>query len=320
VQQQVERMAIADNRGYLNRFYADQTAARSGDVVSGGIANFVYGVSAPTSQPAGAPAGQFNDKWFMSNSLAPSQMNISAGERVVIQSQQGLAQRRSGEPQPQMPAQPPPPQVTGQNAGVAGRSPVVVMPKQPPAKGQSVARSKAKGKLEEYKDTLQAQANQPAAAQRGELLSRDATPDGRFAGSSVVATVQPPPMQPPVPAGLASLDVEIPQIGELYRFTSPRGEATITVRAVSRSFTNALKRLAMAAVIAVAVWLIFKVTPRLAESGSRQSTLGLVLMVTGIVCLLTGILPCAAVIPIVAGLVLRLRGRFNRKHPTAATI
>jgi len=199
------------------------------------------------------------------------------------------------EPQPQAPAQPPPPQVA-QQQGIAGADTQLGLKrgKELPAKAKQAARSKTKMALGQYQEALQAQVAQPKPAE--------------------ARAGQPPASQPAMPSGLASLDVDIPQVGMLYRFTSPRGEATITVRAVSRSFTGTLERLGLAALIAVAVWVIYKAVPLLV---APERTLGLVLVVAGVVSLLAGILPGAGLVLIVAGLIIRRRRRIVRGRPAS---
>jgi hypothetical protein len=90
------------------------------------------------------------------------------------------------------------------------------------------------------------------------------------------------------------------------------------VRAVSQSFTDALMRLGLAAIIAVVVWVICKVVPLLTELARTSSIPGLVLMIAGIVSLLAGILPVAGLALIVAGLILRRRRRVCQDHRVAA--
>jgi hypothetical protein len=172
--------------------------------------------------------------------------------------------------------------------------------------------------LGQYQEALQAQAAQPKPAESAGVPPPQAARSSISLGGSFGTTVQPPATQPAMPSGLASLDLDIPQVGVLYRFTSPRGEATITARAVSQSFTDALERLGLALLIAVVVGLIYKAASLLAESARARSPLGLVLIVVGIISLLAGILPGAGLVLIVVGLAVRMRRRVSQDHQAAA--
>ena len=74
------------------------------------------------------------------------------------------------------------------------------------------------------------------------------------------------PFNDALPQGLASLDVQIPERGTVYRFTTPRGEQQITARAASSRLLEGLGRLGIVAVAAVLLWLGWRITtgPRVA--------------------------------------------------------
>jgi hypothetical protein len=60
-----------------------------------------------------------------------------------------------------------------------------------------------------------------------------------------------------LPGGLASLDVELPKRGTVYRFTTPKGDVEITARAVSRELTERAVQAAIAAgIFLVVLWFV----------------------------------------------------------------
>ena len=105
-----------------------------------------------------------------------------------------------------------------------------------------------------------------------------------------------------VSAGLASLDVQLPERGQLYRFTTPRGDIAITARAVPLDVLSRLTALA-------AVW-----SPSCSSGSSVASrpaalprdseippAFGIALAILGFVGFIGGILPLAGVLLIALG-------------------
>jgi len=66
----------------------------------------------------------------------------------------------------------------------------------------------------------------------------------------------------PRAAGLASLDFQLPDQGDSYYFTTPRGEVELTARLVSGDLLRRLMEIAAVAVAALAVWFIAAVAAR----------------------------------------------------------
>jgi hypothetical protein len=124
-------------------------------------------------------------------------------------------------------------------------------------------------------------------------------------------------VEPQLASGLTSLDVEMPQTGSLYRFTAPRGDATITVRAVSNQSISMAKRLGLTAVVVLLAWALWRFGWPLLERAAAHQKTGLVLAIVGLLSLLTGVLPLAGAVLLVIGLVLRFQGR-ERKQPVTA--
>lgn len=113
-------------------------------------------------------------------------------------------------------------------------------------------------------------------------------------------------------AGLASLDVELPERGRLYRFTTPRGDIAITARSISQGTLARLANLAMLAGLFFVAWLLSRpaVWPfwkQLADS----TAIGILLAILGLASLLLGVLPFAGLAAIVAGLLIATRSRLR---------
>ncbi len=122
-------------------------------------------------------------------------------------------------------------------------------------------------------------------------------------------------------AGLASLDVQLPQRGELYRFTTPRGDLEIRARSVP---VVALQRLAALAGVLAAifvVWLLGRAQARRVWARIFRSPLFVVALIAGgIVSLVVGIFPWAGLVALVSGGVLFVQRRQPRRRPGSATI
>ncbi len=122
-------------------------------------------------------------------------------------------------------------------------------------------------------------------------------------------------------AGLASLDVELPELDrfyQVYHFTTPRGETRISARATSRRLMTDFGRLGTVAVIfAVILGLI-----HLARTGRfvwlTQPAGSTTLICVGLLALVIGILPLFALVALVAGITLKIRGRIARRQLTPA--
>lgn len=109
--------------------------------------------------------------------------------------------------------------------------------------------------------------------------------------------------------GLASLDVDIPIRGQVYFFTTPRGKAEITARAVSRGFLSNLGYLVVALVIVGVAVACYRAMGQKAFTccSSRRSAVAMILL--GLVAVIVGFLPVAGLLAVVVGLILLVRTR-----------
>lgn len=123
--------------------------------------------------------------------------------------------------------------------------------------------------------------------------------------------------QAALPAGLASLDFEIPKRGTLYRFTTPGGDVELSARAAS---VNLIEKLARAVAVLAAAGLIALLGQRAARGvlAWLASPLGWAAMIVlGMVLLVNGFL-MAGVALFVAGVVLAVRRAVHARRPRIA--
>jgi len=123
----------------------------------------------------------------------------------------------------------------------------------------------------------------------------------------------------PAATGLASLDVELPMRGQLYRFTTPGGDVEITAQAASRDTLLYLGQVAAVLAVVLVVWAMVRLARagRLAWLASPGgSTL---LIVLGILGVFVGVLPVLALAAFVAGVVLKVRRASRRRTTQAVT-
>jgi hypothetical protein len=120
----------------------------------------------------------------------------------------------------------------------------------------------------------------------------------------------------PAIAGLASLDVEIPQDGVEFLFTTPRGKVEITARPVSHWVVS---RLWGAGGLLAAVIVLWVLTRPVLLRGYRAvaGTLwfAIALVVVGLASLVLGVLPVAGLIVALIGAGLIARRLVNGRKP-----
>jgi hypothetical protein len=118
--------------------------------------------------------------------------------------------------------------------------------------------------------------------------------------------------------GLASLDFRLPGSDnarwQTLRFTTPRGDVTITARAASTQLVEGLKRLAVVLVALLLLSQIHRLASRrhMSDRGRRTIRIGLILF--GVIGLLLGLLPLAALCALVAGILLGVVESRKRRY------
>jgi autotransporter-associated beta strand protein len=126
---------------------------------------------------------------------------------------------------------------------------------------------------------------------------------------------------PAAPAGLASLDFELPtdpKLYEVYRFTTPRGEAELTARNISARDVSRLSSLAGIAVACLLLWVTFVLIRRGILGWFRHPLGAALLLLAGLAMLFNGVMPVIALAAIVAGFVLLIIGMVERVRRSAA--
>jgi hypothetical protein len=126
---------------------------------------------------------------------------------------------------------------------------------------------------------------------------------------------------PPPVAVLASLDVDLPQRGVEFLFTTPRGEIEITARAVSGSAVDRLQHLLAILATAVALYAAYRVLRRIGPDLLNTMAGSALLVILGGASLCLGLLPLVGVVILVVGLVQLVRlslVRIRRRRAAAA--
>jgi len=121
---------------------------------------------------------------------------------------------------------------------------------------------------------------------------------------------------PTAPAGLASLDFELPtdkNLYELHRFTTPRGEAELTARTISNRTLAKLELLVGIAAASLLVWAGFWLVRRGALAWFHRPAGASLLAIVGLVSLCGGVLPVAGAIAMLTGIGLLVAHFWRRR-------
>jgi hypothetical protein len=103
---------------------------------------------------------------------------------------------------------------------------------------------------------------------------------------------------------------------ETHTFSTPRGDVSITARAVAQDSLATLWRVGILAVVAVVAFVVWRVAPRGRRRPATLVRLSSILLFTGLLGLLLGVLPVAGAL--LMGFALVLRWRARRQAPMAA--
>jgi hypothetical protein len=323
--------AAADNNDLIRDAYGGQQNKRAKNQVA------VLGLNwaeAPPPQAAPQPdqAGRFNTAWFAGNRLE----TVQAGEQAKQADQKGqqrldvsnLTIDTGGALRAQT-AQP-----SFSNVGaVAGGKPKGQAMQQQGQPGQQAQQAPAQQQTAEdvvqrYQQRLEQRAQQDQEVLR---LGRLQVARGGGGGKQIggfeglgsggrdffgVGAEQKP--EAALPAGMASLDVELPRRGTVYRFTTPRGEVEITARAASLPLIEGLERLGAVVGLVIVVLVVRRFVRNRTLSPRGQGLVSTVLIVLGIIGILFGLFPLAGVAAVIVGIVMKVILRRARRRAAAA--
>ena len=124
------------------------------------------------------------------------------------------------------------------------------------------------------------------------------------------------PAAPTAPAGLASLDFELPtdkSLYELHRFTTPRGEAELTARTISNHMLAKLGLLAGIATACLLIWAAFWLVRRGALAWFRRPAGATLLAIVGLAALCSGLLPVVGLIAMLTSIGLLVAHFWRRR-------
>ncbi|MCX5670011.1 MAG: hypothetical protein NTU94_01645 [Planctomycetota bacterium] len=326
------QVTVTDNNDFIREAYNTQKNTRARNQVTALGRNWADG-PAQTVQPPRAADGQgtFNDAWLSANRLENKPADAAKAQTEGRLSQFDVG----GQAQARQPGQQPAPSGT-----VSGKQMFEKF-------SEEGGKGKAGGKVQEEAEQLQRRGNvqdkvqryqqkldqrveqdqkaaqQQAQPQQDELGVLEAIGmggggrEGRDRGRGRLAvggqgeTVV-------LPFGLASLDVQLPLRGRVYRFATPRGDVEVTASAASRPLIEGLERLGGVAALVVVVLVARRLVRGRSFSIQTQSTISWVLIVLGVLGMFVGILPVAGLIITVIGVIMKIHLFRVRRRPAAA--
>jgi hypothetical protein len=329
--QQVEEIAgkqiAGDNRARMNAAFEGQSFSRARNVVSQMDRNF--DASAVQRERGEKSPAEFNARWLQQNQLSREEEGKKA-EKIAPTQQQpqdGQSRLRKGkssmiEEQERRDASSL--GIAQKDEKAAGERPAeqMGMPGGMPAEERPAdAVTRYQERLKQRQGGLQ----QEGEFRRGVELQRQDRddpfavpsdkPQGMVGGQlAPPAAAMPSPETPPA-AGLASLDVDLPMPGAVYRFTMPEGDIQITARAVSQTL---LQRLVWAAAVALTALLVLAVAGacRRGRFGWFATATGSVLLiVAGAFSVLLGVAPLLGLAAFAGGSAAAARRVLAKKKP-----
>jgi hypothetical protein len=310
---------IEDNRERLNKFYEEQQNTLARNSVTRLGMNFIAPAKQPASKPAGKDKRGFDDGWFSGLGLgdrADKGGTIQKGQAVEgykrrfeqLDESRDRAQMALDAPeaanaaqkvfQGQAPAQQP----SGRQAGQSREQ------KDGYTTQSQLSRAYGQKIEQQQEEFFQSRSNYSLSRRRVPATAAEFA-DGVVRGEGLV-------VGEPL-AGLASLDLDIPERGVAYYFTTPGKEVTITARPITNDLVQRAVNFAWLFGIAVGLGIIFDVTRRLAQSRRGLIIGAVVLMIAGMAMLLTGVLPLFALVLILGGILIMVEAFSRRSAATA---
>ena len=123
----------------------------------------------------------------------------------------------------------------------------------------------------------------------------------------------------PVVAYMASLDVELPQRGREYLFSTPRGNAQLSVQGFSQRVYDRLISILMLLLGAMFIWLVYHLVLHLVHQtwGAKAMVAGLTLF--GILSVIFGFVPFYGCLAILAAIIIAVPNRTRLLHDAPAS-
>lgn len=326
-----------DNRDKLNEFFVNQSNGRARNIVNDLGGNFAPMPGVPTGSTADATS--FNNQWLTENRLAQSEgLDSPTKTPAEAKPQPADAMQRfkeaAREEQPQQPAviQLSDDDLKKENESGAsqfdgkamrGKFSQQALTQRYQAELQELGeqgqqgRQSAVGPLRQPMSLAQ---GQPADEPPGRSPpAEEAAPE---ADASVGDLQRRDQLAPAVPSHLTSLDVELPNRGIEFLFTTPRGEIEITARPVATSLLERAQRFGTIALAVFGGWLLCRIGCKLRLAIFHTMLGATLLLVLGIASLVAGVLPVGGLLVAVIGLVQLIRNvrmRRSRVHSAIAS-
>jgi hypothetical protein len=317
-----------NNRGQLNYFFSNQQNSVSRNLVNEQSANFdIRAADSSEDDQSGRREGQVQREWFDAYQLS----NESLESKSLKQDDKARVQLKSGKAKDA--------EIVG---GKLDRYSWQVMPKgvpqQPPTSAEQVdqlrrgdrqSREAGADKVERFEQRLAEQDKRLPSLATDDLfdsapsldrLREDA--DGISDEENVVNGLDAADPQDRVPetrasglggggfgggllgeaTGFASLDVQLPQRGTEYRFTTPRGDIEIQARAIDDSLWLRLRKLAIVTGLILLVAGCVQIIRRVGYERIVGPKLAMLLIAVGLLMLVLGVTSLLGVILIIAGI------------------
>jgi hypothetical protein len=289
-----------DNRARLGELYEGQMNTRSSNVVQDLTTNFYSGAEPSDGKERVADReAQFDDAWLAVNALQTEDEARDLSARVQMAPEQ---MRKGARTEVGRAGRPVAPEVA--QRGLADKLEPADAPASQPAQVQSGSRGRPSPAIRRQTGSGMGggmAGGRPSAGievqieqAEGESLGQAGRAFGGGGGMAMGTTL-----------GLVSLDIELPQRGVEYRFTTPRGAVEITARAVSMNMLQILKRLGMCVIGAIVVLILYRLIGGREAAVISSSATSICLIVVGAASLLVGIMPLAGVVILVIGIVMR---------------
>ncbi|MCX5675027.1 MAG: hypothetical protein NTX87_08470, partial [Planctomycetota bacterium] len=352
IQQQARQEAVDlyGNNDFIRDAYAGQKNVRARAIV-GTLGDNWAGVQPPPAGPAGSSSlgtvdGRFNREWLATNRLENPAL-LQEGDKSAAKDQKAPAQQRldlgggayyfQGQPQAAQMNQPAAADLA--QAEAQGKPPV----SQTQESAEQIRRGQQAGQqqrqqaprrggqedvVQRYQEKLEKRAEMDLQVTVGTLLTtaggagsrreiggfegRGRGGRGLFGAGGEAAGA------PAAPTGLASLDVELPLRGRLFRFTTPGGEMKIAATAASLRLVEGAERLGAVLALVVLMWIAWRLARRGSFGPAARRTASTVILVLGVVGVLFGVFPVAGLVALLVGLVMKVWLRFARRGAAPA--